>query len=175
MRKLGCLAAGLLLAAVTPVAAQDGGGDQARVGNLEVQQLWSADEQGFIKEWSQPKIPDLETTHQTERNRTITMFIVLRGCMADLDGNCRVTGKLEMLDPNGAPYGSVSDGIPVWPSQPAPDASLLVLSPASIRLTIEDGEKLGVYHSRLWVTDEVAKVTAMTDVTIDVSEAAPKG
>lgn len=145
-------------------------GPQARAGELLLLQLWADDDQQFLKEWSQPTPPRLSTSTSTVRNDPITMFIVFGGCKADSAGNCRLTGKVEFTDPDGLPYGPGHE-FRAWETRAPANSKLLMLSPASIGMIIEDGEKLGEYRVRLSVTDEVAGVTAVTEEELTVSEA----
>jgi hypothetical protein len=148
--------------------------ERARAGSLLVLQLWADDQERFLEQWNQPTPPNLTNTTSTRRNDPVTMFIIFAGCTPNAEGNCRLTGNVEFTDPDGLPYGTghefvVSDG----PAGPKPE--LLVLSPASIGLVIEDGEKLGKYRVRLSVTDQVAGVTAVTEEVLAVTEAAAAG
>lgn len=166
-------AAGLLAAPAFAQQAEDPPTltERARAGNLQVVQFWADDAQTFLAEWARPTPPRLTVTTATLRNDPITMFIVFAGCTPDPQGNCRLTGKTEMTDPDGLPYGTGHE-FPVSQSPAATDPTLLVLSPSSLQVTIEDGEKLGTYRMRLSVTDEVAGVTAVTVEELTVSEPA---
>ena len=101
------------------------------------------------------------------------MFLIFDSCKADLKGNCNLTGKIEMFDPDGGTYGDTLN-IKVWDNQPAPKPRLLILSPAGMGLVIEDGEKMGNYNIRISVTDTIAGVTAQTQEIITVTEAVKK-
>ena len=147
--------------------------EQARAGDLLLLQLWADDEATFLEEWSQPTPPRLTTTTATRRNDAIMMFIIFAGCTPNSAGNCSLIGKVDITDPDGLPYGTgTGSEFTVSESAAAPDPQLLVLSPASVGLIIEDGEKLGKYRVRLSVTDRVAGVTAVTEEELTVTEAA---
>lgn len=168
---------GLALAAAliaAPLSAQDDAAAtparQARAGDLMLIQLWADDDKQFLEEWGQPTPPRLSTTTSTVRNDPITMFIVFGGCKADAAGNCRVSGRVEFTDPDGLPYGPGHE-IRVWETAAPANSRSLMLSPSSIGMIVEDGEKLGEYRVRLSVTDEVAGVTAVTEEELTVSEA----
>lgn len=143
---------------------------EARAGNLHIVQLWSDDQQRFLREWAQPTPPRLTTTSRATRNTPIYQFIIFDSCQADDAGNCSLSAVLTMTDPDGLPYGETFR-FPVWDNQPAPAPKLLTLSPAGIGITVEDDEKLGTYTVRLAVTDDHAQVTATTEIEI-VAEAA---
>ncbi|MEE9432901.1 MAG: hypothetical protein V3V15_01515 [Sphingorhabdus sp.] len=144
---------------------------EARAGNLHIIQLWSSDQQRFLKEWKQPTPPHLTTDSSIERNKPIFQFIIIGGCQANEAGNCDLSGETRMTGPDGKPYGEPLN-FAVWDNLPAPPPNILSLAPAGIGLTVEDGEKLGPYKIKLSVTDNVAKVTATTEVTITAEEAA---
>lgn len=91
-------------------------------------------------------------------------------CKADAKGNCHLVGQVEILDPDGARYGEPAR-LALWDNHPAPPPTQLVLSPGTLGLTVEDGEKLGNYTIRLAVTDVNAGVTAHTEQVITVVEA----
>lgn len=145
----------------------------AKVGSLNVLQLWTVDQERFIKEWNQPTPPHLTRDTATVRNQPIFMMIIFGGCATDADGRCKLTGTIEFYDPDGLPYGDVIRDVPIWPSdRPAPSSSTsLYLSPSFVGLRIEDGEKLGSYRIRLTVTDHNANVIAVTEQKIMVAEA----
>lgn len=147
---------------------------EARAGDLQVLQLWSDDAERFLGEWAQPTPPQLTTTTSIERNRQITLFLIFGGCRADAEGNCHLTGRIAVLDPDGAPYNDHAD-VAFWDNQPAPPAGTLALSPQGLGLIIEDGEKLGPYTVRVSVTDVNAGVTADTEQVLTVVEAGTLG
>lgn len=142
----------------------------ATAGDLRVLQLWSTDRERFIDQWSQPTPPRLTTNSEVQRNKPIYQFIIFSGCQANMAGNCNLSGKVTMTDPAGEAYGDPLI-FPAWDNLPQPEGSLLSLSSASIGLTVEDGERLGIYRIKLSFTDEVAKVTATSEVGILVEEA----
>lgn len=142
----------------------------ATAGDLRVLQLWSTDRERFLDEWLQPTPPRLTTNSEIQRNKPIYQFIIFSGCQANIAGNCNLSGTVTMTDPAGEAYGDPLI-FPAWDNLPQPEGSLLSLSAASIGLTVEDGERLGIYRVKLSFTDEVAKVTATSEVGILVEEA----
>ena len=142
---------------------------EARAGDLHVVQMWSDDEDRFMREWAQPTPPNLTVSTETVRNKPITQFILFGGCTSDTAGNCYLTANVEMTDPNGERYGEVFN-FAVWDNLPAPQPNVFILSPNGVGLVIEDGEQLGIYRVRLAVTDEHAAVTAVTQVSLVVTE-----
>ncbi len=75
-----------------------------------------------------------------------------------------------MTDPAGEVYGETLT-FKAWDNLPKPSGNVLSLSPMGTGLRVEDGEKLGTYRIRLSITDNVAKITATTEVEILVVEA----
>lgn len=160
-------------APLAPPAPSDEKGevtDAARAGDLYILQLWTGDPDAFLAAWQQPTPPRLVTSKRTTRNKAIQQFIILGGCRADAAGHCRLDAHVTITDPDGEPYGEAMR-FALWDDQPAPPPGRLVLSPNSIGLIIEDGEKLGTYRVRLAVTDAHAGVTAVSVTDIEVAEA----
>lgn len=143
---------------------------EGRAGDLHIVQLWTADSDAFLAAWAQPTPPNLATSNRTTRNRPLSQFIIFDSCRADAAGHCRLTARITITDPDGAPYGDPM-AFTIWDSKPAPPPKRLILSPHSIGLVIEDGEKLGTYRVHLAVTDEHAGVTAESTSAITVDEA----
>ncbi|MBD3730529.1 MAG: hypothetical protein IE933_12570 [Sphingomonadales bacterium] len=160
---------GLSLLLTSPVAAQEAGENQARNGDLMALQLWTSDVKRFHKEWEQPTPPNLTTTTSAQRNEPIYLMILFAGCKVDDSGNCKLSGRVTITDPDGLPYGDPVQ-LPEW-SSPRPNPQAIYLSPDSMGLTIEAGEKLGTYRISVQVTDENAGISATTYQTITVSEA----
>jgi len=158
------------LAAPPPPAAPRLAEGEGRAGDLHIIQLWTADSDAFLAEWARPTPPKLVTGNRTTRNRPLSQFIIFGGCRADAAGHCHLTARITITDPDGAPYGDPM-AFAIWDDQPAPPPKRLILSPNSIGLVIEDGEKLGTYRVHLAVTDEHAGVTAESTSVIEVREA----
>jgi len=149
------------------------GQNESWAGDLHILQLWSDNQEQFLKEWEQPTPPNLTTTNRIERNKPIFLFLIFDSCKADAKGNCNLVGSVDILDPDGSPYGK-HDGVKFWDNLPAPETKSLVLSPGGIGLVIENGEKLGRYTVHVAVTDTIANVTAHTEDVITIVEAGPK-
>lgn len=158
------------LAAPAPPAPRAPVEGEGRAGDLYLVQLWTRDPAAFLAAWNQPTPPNLVTSRATERNLAIQQYIIFSTCRADAAGNCRLTARVTITDPDGAAYGDPM-AFAVWDNQPAPPAQRLILSPNSIGLLIEDGEKLGTYRVHLAVTDAHAGVTAESVSAIEVREA----
>jgi hypothetical protein len=143
---------------------------EGRAGDLQILQLWTPDPAAFLREWAEPTPPRLPTASRTARNLPIEQFIIFSSCKADAAGNCRLTARIEIADPDGAPYGDPM-AFTIWDDKPAPPPARMILSPNSIGLVVEDGEKLGTYRIHLAVTDVHAGVTAESLSAIEVTEA----
>ncbi|WP_373490922.1 hypothetical protein [Parasphingorhabdus sp.] len=149
---------------------KEGLSESARNGNLRVLQLWSTDSARFLREWAQPTPPNLTIDSKVRRNKPIEQFIIIGGCQANVAGNCDLSGVTTMTDPAGEVYGETLT-FKAWDNLPKPSGNVLSLSPMGTGLRVEDGEKLGTYRIRLSITDNVAKITATTEVEILVVEA----
>lgn len=161
---------GPALAAPAAPAPREPALGEGRAGDLQILQLWTRDPAAFLAAWNQPTPPTLVTSSATERNLAIQQYIIFSTCRADAAGNCRLTARVTITDPDGAAYGDPME-FTVWDDRPAPPPQRLVLGANSIGLIVEDGEKLGTYRIRLSVTDAHAGVTAESVAAIDVREA----
>ena len=168
MRRLPA-AALAALALAPPLAAQEGDSPDAMAGSLKIIQFWVDDAERFEREWAQPTPPNITTTSRYERNQRADQVILFANCQADAAGNCRLSAKVDIVAPDGTAYGEPML-FPLWDNQPTPPRNVLVRTPASIGLIVEDGEQLGPYRIALAVTDENAGVTATSRVTLTVVE-----
>lgn len=146
-------------------------GPSAAVGPLNVVQFWTQDMERLHREWAQPAPPTLTLDTATTRNKPITMAIIVGGCTPDMNSACNLTGQVEIFGPDGKPYGTPMEEISIWPKgQPALEKNVRLISPTSMTMKIEDGEKLGEYRVRLTVRDYNANIQAVTQQIITVVE-----
>jgi len=168
-------AAILLLAAAAPAAAQPSipasewptRPNSASSGLFAVAQAATDDADQFMRDWNKATPgAQLHVTHQIARGRPITTFITFRGCRADAAGNCNVTATFELRDPSGKT--TAVPAIEVWAHHPGPPAGVIALSNASLGLTFDDSDALGVHTISATITDDVAGVTLHTreDITV---------
>lgn len=165
------LAALLGLAALpAPVAAGEGDSVEAQAGALRIIHLWTREPEAFLKAWSGPTPPNLPTATRTRRNQPIQQFILYANCQPGAAGRCHLAARVEITGPDGKPYGKVMEFDALPPGPPA-RPGMIGLAPQSIGLEIEDGEQLGIYRVTLSVTDKNAGVTAVSRVSLTVTEA----
>jgi hypothetical protein len=152
-----------------PLRAAEGDNPDAMAGSLKIVQLWIEDAERFEREWAQPTPPHITTTARYERNQRADQVILFANCQADAAGKCRLSAKVDIVAPDGTAYGEPMV-FPLWDNQPAPPRNVLVRTPVSIGLVVEDGEQLGPYRIALAVTDENTGLTATSRVTLTVVE-----
>lgn len=154
-----------------PAAAQSTPEGSAQAGDLRILQLWSDDDDRFLREWNQPTPPTLTTTTRATIGIPLYQFIIFGGCTPDASGNCHLTAVTSIADPGGGVY---EEPFPhtVWDESPPDGAGLLSLSPNGIAIEFEPGDATGIYRVRLAVTDENADVTAVSVVELEVTASA---
>ena len=143
---------------------------EATAGKLKVIHLWTKDPEAFLEAWNGPTPPTLPTSSTVQRNVPIQQFILYANCQTNDSGECLLSAKVDIIAPDGEPYGEPL----IFAALPAivpPPENNIGLAPNSIGLVIEDGEQLGSYRIHLAVTDEHAGVTANSVVSIEVTEA----
>ncbi len=150
------------------------GPEYADNGEFGALQISTTDPEQLHKSWAQttPGV-DISTQKSATRNQPIFSFVIFRGCKARADGNCNVTTRFTIFDPNGKQYGSTSQA-PVW-HLPPPPLGNLQLGEAAAGLRIEDGELLGNYRVIAQTTDNVANITVATAQILTIDEAPPVG
>lgn len=121
-------------------------------------------------EWAQPT-PGVHLPAQDEaaRNQRIFTYITFGGCRAGPDGNCDVTARFDILDPQGKPYGPPQEAL-LWNHLPMPPGNLQ-LGQAAVGLQVEPGKPLGKYRVIAHTTDHVANITLTTEQTLTITEA----
>lgn len=171
---LAATAPGLALPGRAGQAAETPPDSHARAGDFQALQIATVDDKRLLREWAQPTPPNLTTNEATERNKPIYVFIVFSGCQADARGECDVVADFEVIDPKGRPYGK-QVSTPLLKGKPAGSPAMLQLGNASMGLTVEDGEGLGVFRVRTKVTDRNARRSVVTEQSLAVTEAVAAG
>jgi hypothetical protein len=159
----------LPLTPAAPMAANDAPKqpNAAALGDFAVAQAATDNAAHFVADWNAPtRGANLHVTHRIARNRPLATFITYRGCRTDPAGHCNVTATFELIEPSGK-----IDPVPEMPvsvNESAPAPGMIYLSQASMGLTFNDADPLGVYTIRAAVTDHVAGVTLHTqqDITL---------
>ena len=160
----------LMLATTPPVALPSESGQNA---DFAVIQLAVPDVDGLIKQWAVPGAGvEITTTNRLVRDKATFTAIVFKGCMTDPKGDCHVTARYQITDPDGQPYeGKANDPPrPVYDGKPVA-APNLQLGGAFFGLRIEHGEALGAYLVRIETTDVVSHRTIITQSVLTAVEA----
>jgi hypothetical protein len=142
--------------------------NSAAAGGFAAAQFATADAAQFVADWARPTPGvTLHGTTRIGRNHPIDTFITFRGCRADPAGRCDVTATFELRDPSGkiVPIPTVD----IWAHQPQPPPGVIQLSRASMAMTFNGSDALGIYIVRAAITDHVAGVTLHTQQEITVS------
>lgn len=142
----------------------------ASSGQFGVVQIATLDDKALLAEWARPTPGvSLQTASQMKRNQTIFTFINFKGCKPDAAGNCNVTADFDIFDPTGKSVGHAPGAKVLVGAPPAP-AGNIMLSMASIGLSIDDKDPLGPYVVKATITDHVAGVTLHTEETLTAVE-----
>jgi hypothetical protein len=173
LKPVACLAALFGLLVAPPAAAQSPpreveGTNTARDGKFVALQLFAKDSKRFIEEWRKPTPPNLTTTNTAVRNKPVFLMIIVGGCDRDEQEKCDVVGDVMITDPTGAKYGDYKN-LPIYRDQAG--LGVLMLSPTSLAITVEDGEVLGRYRVDITITDQRAKKSLRVFDYVTVSEA----
>ena len=138
----------------------------ATVGAFGVMQIATDDPDRLVADWSKPEpTARSRVTTRVVRNRTITTFIVFKGCQAGASGNCNVTADFDVID-SGGEVGGQTSGVEVWVGRPPAPDNNLQLSTAGFGITFDSQSTLGAYRIRSTITDHVAGKTAHTEQTL---------
>ncbi len=154
-------------AGATPVEKPWGGRPEvASSGDFAVLQIATLDDKALLAEWAKPTPGvSLQTASQMKRNQPIFTFINFKGCKPDRSGNCNVTADFDIFDPTGKSVGHAPAAKVLVGAPPAPNGDIM-LSAASMGLSIDDGDPLGPYMVKATVTDHVAGITLHTEKTL---------
>jgi len=104
-----------------------------------------ANEDELFKSWNVPsKSVDIDTTDKVAVNAAINGFIVFGGCTRDKAGNCSVSMRFRVTQPDGKVYAETPP-MEVWDEKPAPPGKSLELSVQYLKVVIEPKDQLGKY------------------------------
>jgi hypothetical protein len=178
----------LLALALTPTVAQPApeapfvwwGADRAlppdpsraAKGGFAAMMLVTPDAEAFFAEWQKPEPPSIATTERITRDRPIFAILLVAGCRAGPDGNCRVSAEFRMKRPDGAPYGEVHRGIAL-DGPPAPGRNLQ-LARGTLGFKLDPPDPLGRYTITATVTDEIAGKSLTVEEQVQAVEASKK-
>jgi hypothetical protein len=119
--------------------------DRKAVGDFGAQLILVADERELFKRWATPsETVDVKTTDTVEVNGFISAFIVFSGCKANAKGDCDVSMRFRVTQPDGKVYAE-TPAMEVWENKPTPRGKALELSVQYLKVRIEPKDQLGRY------------------------------
>lgn len=129
-------------------------GARKATGSFGANLLFVSDENELQKRWSTPSANvEVKTTDKVALNRAISAFVVFSGCKPDERGNCNVSMRFRVLQPDGKVYAE-TPAMEVWHDKPAPPGKSLELSVQYLRLLLEAKDPLGKYIISSQVRDD---------------------
>jgi hypothetical protein len=145
---------------------------RAAKGSFAAMMIVTPDADAFVAEWLKPDPPHVATTGRIARDRPIHAMLILAGCRAGADGNCRVAVEFSMKRPDGGPYGEAHRTV-AFSGPPAPEGNLQ-LSEASLGFILDPPDPLGRYTILATVTDEIAGVAIKVEQVVEAVPAKKK-
>ena len=128
--------------------------DRKSSGDFGAQLIFIADEQALFKQWATPSATvNLDTVDTIKVNRPISAFIIFSGCKANPAGNCNVSMRYRVIQPDGKVYAETPT-MEVWQEKPEPPGHALQLSVQYLKVVIEPDEQQGRYTVQTQVRDD---------------------
>jgi hypothetical protein len=145
--------------------------DRKSNGGFIAQLIFVTNEQEFFEKWDTPsETVHLDSIETVAINQPISSFVIFGGCQADPTGNCHVTMRFKVTQPDGKIY-TETPVMEVWRSRPAPPGRSLEASAEYLKIIVEPDEQRGSYVVMVTVTDqntgasiELKKLFAAMDV-----------
>lgn len=123
------------------------------VGDFGAQLIFVGDENELFKRWAIPsEMVDVKTVEMVEVNGAINAFVVFSGCKPDKRGNCSVSMRFRVRQPDGKIYADTPP-MEVWHDKQAPRGKSLELSVQYLKVVIEPKDQLGKYSVYAQVRD----------------------
>ncbi len=114
-------------------------------GDFGAQLILVSDEDELFSRWAIPSnTVDLNTANKVKVNGAINAIIIFSGCKPDENGNCSVSMRFRVLQPDGKIYADTPP-MEVWHDKPAPHGKSLELSVQYLKMVIEPKDQLGKY------------------------------
>jgi len=88
-------------------------------------------------------------------NHPISSFVLFGGCQQDANGNCNVTMRFKVTQPDGGVYAETPE-MEVWKGRPAPPEHAIEASVDYLKIVVEPHEQRGAYVVMVTVTDQTA-------------------
>jgi hypothetical protein len=128
--------------------------DRKDKGGFGAKLIFTTDEQGLFKKWATPSEEvNIKSVDSVEINQPISTFVIFNGCKASSSGNCNVSMRFRVLQPDGKVY-SESPEMEVWQDKPAPSGRSLELSVQYLKVRVEPHEQRGRYTVQTQVRDD---------------------
>jgi hypothetical protein len=128
--------------------------DRKSSGSFGAQLIFTDNDQALIKKWAIPSVTvDIDAVETIQINKPINLFVIFSGCMANKSGNCNVSMRFRVIQPDGKVYFE-APAMEVWHDKPAPPDHTLELSVGYLKITIEPHEQRGHYTVQTQVRDD---------------------
>jgi len=92
----------------------------------------------------------LPTTYKVQKGQLITALIAFKGCAQNQNGNCELTYKLKVLQPDGIVFADLPS------DKPAPEKDYFGLNVGYVRLVVKPNNQTGTYKFVADVQDHVS-------------------
>jgi hypothetical protein len=120
-------------------------GNRKSIGSFGAQLILVGDENELFKHWATPsETVDVKTVDTIKVNEAINAFVIFSGCKADKGGNCSVSMRFRVIQPDGKTYADTPP-MEVWENKLAPPGKTLELSVQYLKVRIEPKDQLGRY------------------------------
>ena len=128
------------------------------VGDFGAQMIFVSDERELLSLWRTPsETVNVKTIDKVETSGFVNAFIVFGGCKPDISGNCSVTMRFRVLQPDGKVYAE-TPAMEVWKEKPVPPGKSIELSVDYLKIRIEPNDQIGQYTVQAQVKDENASI-----------------
>lgn len=127
--------------------------DRKANGDFGAQLIFTTDEQGLFKKWATPSEGvNINTVDSVEINQPISAFVIFSSCKASSSGNCNVSMRFRVIQPDGKVYSETPE-MEVWQDKPAPPGRSLELSVQYLKVRVEPHEQRGRYTVQTQIRD----------------------
>ena len=144
-----------------------------RNGSLLITEFAVQDFEEFKRDWMPyRKGAELKLTSRLIVGKPTSINLTIAGCQHDAAGNCQVSVRWIVTDPDGEIYGGM-DGKTARPAfaEALPTSNALAFVAPAITIRIDPGEKIGVYKVQALTTDEVAHKSVTTTLALTAQAA----
>lgn len=115
--------------------------------------IFVGNENELFKRWETPsETIDIDSIDKVYVNGAINAFIIFSGCTPNKCGNCSVSMRFRILQPDGKIYADTQP-MEVWHEKPVPPGKTLELSADYLKVKIESKDQLGKYTVYAQVRD----------------------